>query len=115
VQSVADSSVRLNGYRPPLAAICHVVQRAQSGRVIGPVTPPDIPKKILEGLQPAAYERIQAPALGIFNAMTPRYRLRTTERSLLLRRRRSIGASRRSRSGMPPRSAGSRPTSEVRV
>jgi pimeloyl-ACP methyl ester carboxylesterase len=75
VQSVADSSARLNGYRPPLAAICHLVRRTPSGRVVGPVTPPEIPKKILEGVRPARYDRIQAPALGIFNAMTPRYRL----------------------------------------
>ena len=75
VQSVADSSVRLNGYRPPIAAICHLARRTPAGRVVGPVTPPEIPKKIIEGLQPAAYDRIQAPALGIFNAMTPRYRL----------------------------------------
>jgi pimeloyl-ACP methyl ester carboxylesterase len=75
VQSVADASARLSGYRPPLAAICHLVRRAPSGRIVGPVTPPEISKKIIEGLEPAAYDRIQAPALGIFNAMTPRYRL----------------------------------------
>jgi pimeloyl-ACP methyl ester carboxylesterase len=75
VQRVADASARVSGYRPPLGAICHLVRRAPSGRVIGPVTPPEVPKKILEGVQPAAYDRIQAPALGIFNAMTPRYRL----------------------------------------
>jgi non-heme chloroperoxidase len=75
VQAVADASARWSGYRAPLAAICHLVRRTPSGRVVGPVTPPEIPKKILEGLQPAAYDRIQAPALGIFNAMTPRYRL----------------------------------------
>jgi hypothetical protein len=42
-----------------------------SGRVIGAVTPPEISKKIHEGLQPADYNRIQAPALGIFNRITP--------------------------------------------
>jgi hypothetical protein len=45
------------------------------GRVIGAVTPPEISSKIYEGLQPAQYDRIQAPALGIFNKITPQYRL----------------------------------------
>src|SRR5213079_2708908 len=43
--------------------------------VIGAVTLPEISKKIYEGLQPAEYDRIQAPALGIFNVLTPQYRL----------------------------------------
>ena len=29
----------------------------------------------MKGLQPAEYDRIQAPALGIFNEITPQYRL----------------------------------------
>src|SRR5262249_51619796 len=44
-------------------------------RITSPVTPPEIQKKIIEGLQPAAYDRVRVPALGIFNAMSPRYRL----------------------------------------
>lgn len=75
IQKLADVNARLSGYRAPLAAICHMVRRAPSGRVVGALTPPEVPKKILEGIQPAAYDRIRAPALGIFNAMTPRYRL----------------------------------------
>jgi hypothetical protein len=46
-----------------------------SGKVIGAVTPPEISGKIYKGLQPAEYDRIQAPALGIFNKITPQYRL----------------------------------------
>jgi hypothetical protein len=42
---------------------------------MGAITPPEISSKIHEGLQPAEYDRIQAPALGIFNIITPQYRL----------------------------------------
>jgi hypothetical protein len=31
--------------------------------------------KLFKGLEPAEYDRIQAPALGIFNKITPQYRL----------------------------------------
>lgn len=75
IERYANVSARLNGYRPPLAAICHSVRRDRSGRITSAVSPPEIRKKILDGLQPAAYDKIRAPALGIFNAMSPRYRL----------------------------------------
>ena len=39
------------------------------------ITPPEISRKIYEDLQPAEYDRIQAPVLGIFNKITPEYRL----------------------------------------
>jgi hypothetical protein len=52
-----------------------MIRTDRSGRVIGAITPPEISKKIYEGLQPAKYDRIQAPALGIFNKLTPQYRL----------------------------------------
>ena len=55
--------------------ICNMIRTDSSGRVIGGITPPEIPRKIYEGLQPAEYDRIQAPALGIFNRITPQYRL----------------------------------------
>jgi hypothetical protein len=42
---------------------------------VGAITPPEISSKIYEGLQPAEYDRIQAPGLGIFNKITPQYRL----------------------------------------
>src|SRR3954462_8166545 len=37
--------------------------------------PSEISKKLIKGLEQADYERIEAPALGIFNAITPGYRL----------------------------------------
>jgi hypothetical protein len=46
-----------------------------SGRITGAVTPPEIVGKIQAGLRPADYERIQAPALGIFNRITPDFRM----------------------------------------
>ena len=75
VQRFAAASARDDGYRKPLAAICNMIRTDRSGRVVGAVTPPEISKKIYEGLQPAEYDRIQAPALGIFNVITPEYRL----------------------------------------
>ena len=75
VQCFAAASARDDGYRKPLAAICNMIRTNSSGRVIGAITSPEISSKIYEGLQPAEYDRIQAPALGIFNKLTPQYRL----------------------------------------
>jgi pimeloyl-ACP methyl ester carboxylesterase len=75
VQRFAAASARSDGYRKPLAAICNMIRTDASGRVIGAITPPEISKKIYEGLQPAEYDRIKAPALGIFNKITSQYRL----------------------------------------
>jgi non-heme chloroperoxidase len=75
VQRFAAASARFDGYRKPVAAICNMIRTDPSGRVIGAITPPEISRKIYEGLQPAEYDRIQAPALGIFNKITPQYRL----------------------------------------
>jgi hypothetical protein len=52
-----------------------MIRRNSSGRVVGAITPPEISSKIYQGLQPADYDRIRAPALGIFNKITPQYRL----------------------------------------
>jgi non-heme chloroperoxidase len=75
VQRFAAASARSDGYRKPLAAICNMIRTDPSGRVIGAVTPPEISRNIYEGLRPAEYDRIKAPALGIFNRITPQYRL----------------------------------------
>ena len=52
-----------------------MIRTDPSGRVLGAITPPEISGKILAGLQPAEYDRIQAPALGIFNNITPQFRM----------------------------------------
>jgi len=70
VQRLAAGIARQQGYRAPDATICNRVQMDPSGRVIGPVTPPEIDREILAGLQLAQYSRIKAPALGIFNGVT---------------------------------------------
>ena len=75
VQSFAAASARSDGYRRPLAAICNMIRTDPAGRVVGAITPPEISSKILEGLLPAEYKRIRAPALGIFNKITPQYRM----------------------------------------
>jgi hypothetical protein len=75
VQRLAAASARDDGYRKPLAAICNMIRRDASGRVLGPITPPEISGKLLAGLQPAAYDHIHTPALGIFNKLSSRYRL----------------------------------------
>jgi len=75
VQRFAAALARSDGYRKPLAAICNMIRTDSSGRVVGAITPPEISSKIYERLQQADYDRIQAPALGIFNKITPQYRL----------------------------------------
>src|SRR5262245_1345171 len=75
VQPRAAAQARDDGYRKPLAAICNMVRMDASGRVVGAVTPPEISGKLLAGLQPAAYDRIRAPALGIFNRPSHQYRM----------------------------------------
>lgn len=75
VQRLAAASVLTDGFRPPLASLCNQVMLDSPGGIVGPVTPPEISGKINAGLQPAQYERIKAPALGIFNRITPQYRL----------------------------------------
>jgi len=57
------------------AAMCNMIRTDSAGRITGSVTPPEIGAKILAGLQPADYPRIQAPALGIFNAISPQFRM----------------------------------------
>ena len=75
VQRFAAASARDDGYRKPLAAVCNMVRMDASGRILGPVTPPEISGKLIATLQPAAYDRIHAPALGIFNKLSTTYRL----------------------------------------
>ena len=75
VQRLAAAFARFDGYRKPLAAICNMIRSDPSGRVLGAITPPEISSKIHAGLQPAEYDRIHAPALGIFSKITPQFRV----------------------------------------
>jgi pimeloyl-ACP methyl ester carboxylesterase len=75
VQRLASASALDDGYRKPLAAVCNMSRTDASGRIVGAITSPGVYSKIQAGLQPAAYNRIQAPALGIFNRISPQYRL----------------------------------------
>ena len=75
VQRFAAASARDDGYRKPLAAICNMIRTDASGRILGPITPPELSGTLIAGIQPAAYDRIQAPALGIFNKLSTQYRL----------------------------------------
>jgi pimeloyl-ACP methyl ester carboxylesterase len=75
VQRLAAASALDDGFRRPLAAICNMVRMDASGKIRGPITPPEISGKLLAGLQPATYDRIRAPALGIFNKLSPQYRM----------------------------------------
>jgi len=75
VQRLAAADARDDGYRKPLAALCNSVKISPSGRVVDAITPAEISRKIIEGLRPADYARIQAPTLAILNHITPQYRL----------------------------------------
>lgn len=74
VQRLAAESARDDGFRRPLAATCNMIRTDSSGRIVAAITPPAIVEKILGSLQPANYSRIRAPALGIFNRITPQFR-----------------------------------------
>jgi hypothetical protein len=52
-----------------------MIRMDSSGRIVGAITPPGIASKIFAGLQPGDYDRIQAPALGILNRITPEFRM----------------------------------------
>src|SRR5207245_10691621 len=73
--TVGRSRCTRRGIPNATRSVCNMIRTDPSGRVVGAVTPPEISRKIYEGLQPAEYDRIQAPALGIFNVITPQYRL----------------------------------------
>jgi pimeloyl-ACP methyl ester carboxylesterase len=75
VQLLAAGSARDNGYRKTLAAMCNMIRTDSSGMVVGPVTSPAITSKVMSGLQPADYSRIHVPALGIFNRISPQFRI----------------------------------------
>ena len=75
VQRFDAAAARDYGYRKTLPAICNMTRRDASGRITDGVTPPEIGSKMMAGLQPADYQRIQAPALGLFNSITPPYRI----------------------------------------
>ncbi|WP_406694268.1 alpha/beta hydrolase [Singulisphaera sp. Ch08] len=74
VQSLAAYLARTEGYRVPIAELCHQVVRDPAGKILDPITPPEVSRKIYKGLEPAEYNRIKAPALGIFFPMTAQYR-----------------------------------------
>src|SRR5207245_11584319 len=73
--TVGRSRCTRRGIPNATRSVCNMVRTDFSGRVVGAITPPEISRKIYDGLQPAEYDRIQAPALGIFNKITPQYRL----------------------------------------
>jgi pimeloyl-ACP methyl ester carboxylesterase len=75
VQRLAAAWARSDGYRKPLAAVVEFIRTNPSGNVVAAITPPEISKKIYEGVEQAQYDRIKSPVLGIFIAMTPQYRL----------------------------------------
>lgn len=75
IQLLAADSVLSDGYRPPVSALCNMVHFDPDGRITGAVTPTEIGAKVTAGLTPADYQRIKAPVLGIFNRLSPNYRL----------------------------------------
>jgi non-heme chloroperoxidase len=74
-QRLAAAAARDDGFRKPLAAICNMVRTDAPGRVLGPISAPDLSGKLLAGLQPADYDAIRAPALGIFNHFSGQFRV----------------------------------------
>jgi pimeloyl-ACP methyl ester carboxylesterase len=75
VERFAAVYARHNGYREPNAALCNSLRMDSAGRIIDSVTPPEIQQKIFANSKNAQFERIEAPALGIFYVWTPTTRL----------------------------------------
>ena len=69
---------RFQGHREPKAAVCNGVLFGPSGRLVDPVTPPEIGDKILADVakqRPTNWRRIRAPRLGIFATFSRELRL----------------------------------------
>jgi pimeloyl-ACP methyl ester carboxylesterase len=74
LEHYAAFTVRVFGVRRPMAGLSPQIRTDSAGRVVDATTPPEISKKLWDGLEQAEYERIKAKALGIFFAETPRNR-----------------------------------------
>jgi CubicO group peptidase (beta-lactamase class C family)/pimeloyl-ACP methyl ester carboxylesterase len=61
---------RTYGYRMPIAELCQQVRADSAGKALDFITSPEISNKIVEGLEQAEYDRINAPSLGIFAQVT---------------------------------------------
>src|SRR5262249_22406173 len=48
LQRLAAANARSDGHRTPLAAISNMIRSDPSGKVVGPITPPEISKKLKE-------------------------------------------------------------------
>lgn len=59
------ANARFTGSRPPLSSLPGVYRFDSTGAVVAPVTPPEIPTKLVQGSKQADFERIQAPTLAI--------------------------------------------------
>jgi pimeloyl-ACP methyl ester carboxylesterase len=75
IESFAAVYTRYQGMREPNAALCQSFLQDAAGRIVDSVTPPEIFTKMRENPEQAEYDRIQAPALGIFYVWTPETRL----------------------------------------
>jgi pimeloyl-ACP methyl ester carboxylesterase len=75
VERYSSATARFFGQREPNQAVCGTVRLDEAGRVIGPSSPPEVADKLKRGSQQAQYDRITAPALGIFAPFTLQQRL----------------------------------------
>jgi len=75
VERVAAANARYQGFRSPNAALCNALLMDGAGKIVDSVTSPEVMKKMREDPQQAEYDRIRAPALGIYYVWTPETRL----------------------------------------
>ena len=66
---------RYGGVRYPEAEIRSLIKTDAAGKYIEDVSSPEIAQKITDLSQPADYARIKAPALAIYDVVTPKSRL----------------------------------------
>jgi non-heme chloroperoxidase len=75
VERFAAATARHDGVRRPIAALCNTIRTDAAGKVVDAISPPEITNKMKEGSGQAQYDRIKAPALGIFVPVTAQTRL----------------------------------------
>jgi pimeloyl-ACP methyl ester carboxylesterase len=75
IEQFASANARYFGTREPDAALCQSFRVNGAGRVTGAVSPPEISETMKAGSKQAQFDRISAPALGIFATWTPQTRL----------------------------------------
>ena len=72
LRDMAAANARFYGGRQPEFSWATTYELNAAGKIIGPVSPPEISEKVHAGSEPAEFEKIQAPALALFSPLEPK-------------------------------------------